>query len=198
MTSAVCRNEYDCARSKQKTMSLLVSCFVFINLSVVIIYCYIPSLLILGTVSTLGWDGVASHFLSVDTSIRLVIPVGHVIMVSVFHMDIPGRFHSCEPNGYVSFHDSDDFSRELRVLCGNTIPGPEVYDLDSGVFYVRFSSLASYKGADSGAAIFGVVASGSWASDLCISVGLCDTCRTLNSHCANRTAPLLLHCSERG
>ena len=45
--------------------------------------------------------------------------------------------------------------------------------------------------ADSGAAIFGVVASGSWASDLCISVGLSDTCRTLNSNCANRTAPLL-------
>ena len=76
-----------------------------------------------------------------DTSIRLVIPVGHVIMVSVFHMDIPGRFHSCEPDAYVSFHDSDDFSRELRVLCGNTIPGPEVYDLDSGSFYVRFTSL---------------------------------------------------------
>ena len=86
-------------------------------------------MLILGTVSTLGWDGVASHFLSMDTSIRLLIPVGHVIMVSVFHMDIPGRFDSCEPDAYVSFHDSDDFSKELRVLCGNTIPGPEVYDL---------------------------------------------------------------------
>ena len=81
-----------------------------------------------------------------DTSIKLLIPVGHVIMISVFHMDIPGRFDGCQPDAYVSFHDSDDFSRELKVLCGNTIPGPEVYDLDSGVFYVRFSSHASYKG----------------------------------------------------
>lgn len=86
-----------------------------------------------------------SYLLSMDTSFRLLIPVGHVIMVSVFHMDITGRFFRCEPDAYVSFHDSDDFSRELRVLCGNTIPGPEVYDLDSGVFYVRFLSYASYK-----------------------------------------------------
>ena len=80
-----------------------------------------------------------------DTSIRLLIPVGHVIMVSVFHMDIPDFYDSCIRDAYVSFHDSDDFSRELRVLCGNTIPGPVVYDLDSGRFYVRFLSLVSYK-----------------------------------------------------
>ena len=78
-----------------------------------------------------------------NTSIRLPIPVGHVIMVSVLHMDIPGRFYRCESDVYVSFHDSDDFSRELRVLCGNTIPGPEVYDLDSGVFFVHFTSTYS-------------------------------------------------------
>ena len=86
-----------------------------------------------------------SYILSMDTSVRLLIPVGHVIMVSVYHMDILGRYDSCKPDAYVSFHDSDDFSRELRVLCGNTIPGPEVYDLDSGVFYVRFLSRANYK-----------------------------------------------------
>ena len=76
-----------------------------------------------------------------DTSIKLLIPVGHVIMISVFHMDIPGRFDGCQPDAYVSFHDSDDFSRELKVLCGNTIPGPEVYDLDSGVFSVSYTHL---------------------------------------------------------
>ena len=87
-----------------------------------------------------------SSFLSMNTSIGFPIPVGHVIMVSVLHMDIPGRFYRCESYAYVSFYDSDGFSRELRVLCGNTIPGPEVYDLDSGFFYVRFTSLASDKG----------------------------------------------------
>ena len=84
-----------------------------------------------------------SSFLFMNTSISLPIPVDHVIMVSVLHMDIPGRFYRCESYAYVSFYDGDDFSRKLRVLCGNTIPGPEVYDLDSGVFYVRFLSLAS-------------------------------------------------------
>ena len=87
-----------------------------------------------------------SYLLSMDTSFRLLIPVGHVIMVSVFHMDIPGTYDSCVPDAYVSFHDSDDFSRELGILCGNTIPGPEVYDLDSGRFYVRFTSLGSHTG----------------------------------------------------
>ena len=78
-----------------------------------------------GSISTPGWDGVTSYFLAMYTRTSVRVPEGHVVMVSVLHMDIPGSYSIC---GNVHAAWSTHTGMLRGFLCGNTIPGPELYD----------------------------------------------------------------------
>ena len=99
-----------------------------------------------GSIATPGWDGVTYYVLAMDTNTRVRVPEGHVVMVSVLHMDIPGSRGFCK-EFYValSVHPKALITEEF--LCGNTIPGPKLYESNLlTLFFHSWGISGSFRG----------------------------------------------------
>lgn len=93
-----------------------------------------------GSISTPGWDGVTSYFFAMYTRASVRVPEGHVVMVSVLHMDIPGTYSTCS-DFYAAWSIQPEGFIMEEYLCGNTIPGPSLYE--SNILTVFFSAVGN-------------------------------------------------------
>ena len=105
----------------------------------IVIHRILP-LVFTGSISTPGWDGVTSYFFAMYTRASVRVPEGHVVMVSVLHMDIPGTYSTCS-DFYAAWSTHPEGSIMEEYLCGNTIPGPKLYE--SNLLIVFFSAVGN-------------------------------------------------------
>ena len=99
-----------------------------------------------GSIATPGWDGVTYYLLAMDTNTRVRVPEGHVVMVSVLHMDIPGNTDICTYH-YVALSTDPKALITEEFLCGNTIPGPKLYETNLlTLFFYSWGNSRSFRG----------------------------------------------------
>ena len=87
-----------------------------------------------GSISTPGWDGVTSYFFTMYTRASVRVPEGHVVMVSVLHMEITGTYGICS-DFYAAWSIHPEGTAMEKYLCGNTIPGPKLYETNLLTFF---------------------------------------------------------------
>ena len=87
-----------------------------------------------GSIATPGWDGVTSYLLAMDTNSSVRVPEGHVVMVSVLDMDIAGSYSVCYDYNVALSTDPKALITD-EFLCGNTIPGPKLYETNLLTFF---------------------------------------------------------------
>ena len=99
-----------------------------------------------GSIATPGWDGVTYYVLAMVTNTSVRVPEGHVVMVSVLDMDIPGSYSACDDH-YVALSTDPRALVMEDFLCGNTIPGPKLYESNLlTLFFHSWGISGSFRG----------------------------------------------------